>query len=106
VSENSVLRGMFRSKRKEGAGDWRRLRNEELYNLYTSPNIIREINWRRLIWAGHVARMGDMRNIYNISVAKPKGKRPHGKPRRRGKDNMRMDITEIWWQGVNWMSLA
>jgi hypothetical protein len=81
--ENRVLRRIFGHKREEVAGGWRRLHNEELLNLYTSPNIVRVIKLRRVRWEGHVARMGKMRNAYNILVVKPEGKRPLGRPRRR-----------------------
>jgi hypothetical protein len=66
--ENRVLRGIFRPKRDEVTGDWRKLHNEELHNLYSSPNIIRMIKPRRMRWAGHVARMGETRTAYRILV--------------------------------------
>jgi hypothetical protein len=71
VSENRVLRRIFGSKRDEVTGDWRKLHNEELHNLYSSPNIIRMIKSRRMRWAGHVARMREKRNAYRILVGKP-----------------------------------
>jgi hypothetical protein len=83
VFENRVLRRIFGPKRDEVTGDWRKLHNEELHNLYFSPNIIRMIKSRRMRWAGHVARMGDKRNAYRILVGKPKGRRPLGRPRRK-----------------------
>jgi hypothetical protein len=73
-------------------GDWRKLHNEELHNLYSSPNIIREIKSRRMRWAGHVARMGQTRNAYRILVGKPEGRRPLGRPRRRWVDIIKMDL--------------
>jgi hypothetical protein len=75
VSENRVLGRIIAPKREEVAGGWRRLHNEELHNVYAIPNIIRMINSRRMIWAGHIARMGDVRNAYKILVGKPEGKR-------------------------------
>jgi hypothetical protein len=78
---------MFRPKREEVAGGWRILHNEELHNLYASLDIIRVIKSRRTRWAWHVARMGEMRNAYNILIGKPEGKRPLGRPRRRCEDN-------------------
>jgi hypothetical protein len=76
VFENRVLRRIFGPKRNEVTGDWRKLHNEELHNLYTSPNAIRIIKSRRARWVGHVARMGKIRNAYIIVVGKPEGERP------------------------------
>jgi hypothetical protein len=73
-------------------GDWRKLHNDELHNLYSSPNIIRMIKSRRMRWAGHVAQMRETRNAYRILVGKPEGKRPLGRPRRRWVDNIKMDL--------------
>jgi hypothetical protein len=78
VFENRVLRRIFGPKRDEVTGDWRKLHNEELHNLYSSPNRIRMIKSRGMRWAGHVARMGETRNAYMILVGKPEGKRPVG----------------------------
>jgi hypothetical protein len=71
VFENRVLRGIFEPTREKLAGDWRRLHNEELHNLYASENIIGVIKLRRMRWAAHVARMGEKRNVYNNLVGKP-----------------------------------
>jgi hypothetical protein len=76
VFENRFLRRIFGPKRDKVMGEWRKLHNEELLNLYSSPNIIRQIKSRRMRWAGHVARMGEDRKIYKVLVAKPEGKRP------------------------------
>jgi hypothetical protein len=73
VIENRLLRRIFGYKGEEVVGGWRRLHNEELYNFYASPNVIRVIKWRRMGWAGHVACMGEMRNGYRIFVGKPEG---------------------------------
>jgi hypothetical protein len=78
VFENRVLRRIFRSKRDEVVGGWKKLHNEELHGLYSSPNIIRVIKARRMRWAGHVARMGEVRGAYNILVGKPEWRRPLG----------------------------
>jgi hypothetical protein len=74
--------------------------------LYVSPNIIRVIKSRRMRWVGHVERLGEMRNSHNILVKKPEGKRPFGRPGRRREGNIRMDVRELVWKGVNWMHLA
>jgi hypothetical protein len=73
-------------------GDWRQLHNEELHNLYSSPNIIRIIKSRRMRWAGHVARMGEKRNAYRLLVGKPGGKTPLGRPKRRWVDNIKINL--------------
>jgi hypothetical protein len=91
--------------RDEVTGGWRKLHNEELHNLYSSPSIIRIIKSRRMRWTGHVARMGEKRNVYRILVGKPEGKRQLGRPRRRWVDNIKMDLREIGWDGVEWIGL-
>ena len=83
VFENMVLRRIFGPRRDEVKGEWRRLHNEELNDLYFSPNIVRVIKSRRMRWTGNVARMGEERGAYRVLVGKPKGKRPMGRPRRR-----------------------
>ena len=80
--------------------------NEELNDLYCSPNIVRVIKSRRIRWAGHVARMGEKRGVYRVLVGKPEGKRPLGRPRRRWEDNIRMDLQEVVCGGVDWIELA
>jgi hypothetical protein len=87
-------------------GEWRKLHNEELHNLYSSPNIIRHIKSRRVWWAGHVARIREERKVYRVLVGKPEGKRPLGRPRRRWDDGIRMDVREIGWGSVEWIQLA
>jgi hypothetical protein len=93
--ENRVMRRIFGPKRNEVTGGWRKLHNEELHNLCFSPNIIRIIKSRRMRWAGHVARMGEKRNVYRLLVGKPEGERPLGRQRRRWIDNIKMDLLEI-----------
>jgi hypothetical protein len=83
VFENRVLRRIFGPKRDEVTGDWRKLHNGELHNLYSSPDIIRQIKSRGMRWAVHVALMGERRNVYRVLVGKPKGERPLERPRRR-----------------------
>jgi hypothetical protein len=86
--------------------DWRKLHNEELHNLYSLPKIIRMIKSRRMRWAGHVARMGKKRNAYRILVRKPEGKRPLERPRRKWVYNIKIDLREIEWDGMDWIDLA
>jgi hypothetical protein len=100
------LRRIFVPKRNGGTGGWRKLHNEALHRLYSSASIIRMIKSRRMTWAGHVARMGVKRNAYRLLVGKPEGKRPLGRPRRRWVDNIKMDLSEIGWDGVDWIDLA
>jgi hypothetical protein len=88
VFENRVLRRIFGPKRDEVTGEWRKFHNEELHNLYSSPDIIRQVKSRRMRWAGHVARMGEERKVYKVLVGKPEGKRPLGRPRRRWEDGI------------------
>jgi hypothetical protein len=87
-------------------GNLRKLHNEELHNLYSSPNTIRMFKSRRMRWAGHVGRMGEKRNAYRILVGKPEGKRPLGRPRRRWVDNIIVNLREIGWDGMIWIDLA
>jgi hypothetical protein len=103
-----VLRRIFGPRRDEVTGEWRKLRNKELHDLYSSPSksIIRIINSRRMTWAGHVARMGEKRNTYRLLLGKPEGKRPLERPRRRLLDNIRMDLVEVGWGDVDWICLA
>jgi len=106
VFENRVLRRIFGPNRDEVKGEWRKLHNEELNNLYSSPNIVRMIKSRRMRWVGHVARMGEGRGVYRVLVGKPEGRRPLGRPRRRWEDNIRMDLREVGCGCVDWMELA
>jgi len=95
VFENRVLRRIFGPKRDEVTGEWRKLHNEELNDLYCSPNIVRVIKSRRIRWAGHLARMGENRGVYSLLVGKPEGKRSFGRPRRRWENNIKMDLQEV-----------
>jgi hypothetical protein len=106
--ELRVLRRIFGHKRDEVTGEWRKLHNEELHDLYSSPNIFRVIKSRRMKWAGHVVRMGEDRGLYRVLVGKPEGKRPLGRPRLRWEDNIRMDLQELWcgvWNGLGWLRI-
>ena len=106
VFENMVLRSIFGPRRDEVTGEWRRLHNEELNDLYSSPNIVRVIESRRMRWAGHVARMGEVRGVCRVLVGKQEGKRPMGRPRRRWVDNIRMDLKEVGCGYMDWIGLA
>ena len=88
------------------SGERRRLHNEELNDLYSSPNIVRVIKLRRMRWAGHVARMGEERGLYRVLVGKLEGRRPLGRPRRRWVDNITMDLQEVECGYVDWIELA
>jgi hypothetical protein len=104
VFEDRVLRKIFGRKREED-GSWRKLHNDELHSLYSSPNIVRAIKSRRMRWAGNVARMGEGRGVYRVLVGMPEGKRPLGGPRRRWEDNIKMDLREIGIDGANGIQL-
>jgi hypothetical protein len=94
----------------EVTAEWRKLHSGELHNLYSSPDIIRHIKSRRMRWAGHVARMGEGRNVYRVLVGKPEGERPVERPRRRWEDGIKMDLREIClgggWSGFTWLRIG
>jgi hypothetical protein len=98
VFENRVLRRILGSRRDEVTGELRKLHSEELHNLYSSPNIIRQIKSRRVGWAEHVARMGEDRKVYKILVGKPEGKKPLGRPRGRWEDGISIVNRETGWR--------
>jgi hypothetical protein len=100
VFENRVLRRIFGPKRDEVTRDWRRFHSGDLHNLYSSPDITRQIRSSRMRWAGHVACIGEGRNVYRVLVGKPEGKGPLGRPRRTREDGIKMDLREIGWGGV------
>jgi hypothetical protein len=106
VFENRVLRRIFEPKRDEVTGEWRKLHNKELHDMYSSPSIIRIIKSRRIKWAGHVARIEKKRKAYTLLVGKPEGKRPLERQRRRWVDNIRLDLGEVEWGDVDWIGLA
>jgi hypothetical protein len=106
VFENRVLRRLFGPERDEVTGEWRKLHNKELNDLYSLPNIVRVVKSRRVRWAGHVARMGEEKVVHRVLVWQPEGKRPLGRTRRRWEDNIKMDLQEIRVDCGDWMELA
>jgi len=106
VFEIRVLRRMYGPKRDEVTGEWRRLHNEELNDLYSSPVIVRVIKSRRMRWAGHVARMGEGGSVYRVLVGKPEGKSPLGRPKLSWEDNIKTDLQEVGCGGRDWIEVA
>ena len=104
--ENRVLRTVFGPKRDEVTGEWRKLHNEELSDLYSLLNIVRVGKSRRMRWAGHVTRMGEGRGVHRVLIGKPEGKRQLGRPRRRWEDNIKMNLQEVGGSCGDWMELA
>jgi len=108
VFENRVLRRIFGPKRDKVTGKWRKLHNEELNVLYSSPNIVQVIKSRRMRWMGHVVYMVEGRGVYRVLVGKPGGKRPLGRPRHRWEDNIKMDLQEVGcgvWTVLSWLRI-
>jgi hypothetical protein len=107
--ENRMLRRIFVPKRDEVMGEWRKMHSGEVHNLYSSLDIIRQIKSRRMRWAGHVACMGEGRNVYSILMGKPEGKRPLERPSRRWEDAIKMDLRD-WlggmWSGYIWFRIG
>jgi hypothetical protein len=95
VFEITVLRRIFGPKWDKVTGEWRRLHNKQLYDLYSSPNIIRVIKSRRMRWVGHVACMGDIGGPYRVLMGRPEGKRPRGRPRHKWENNIETDLKEV-----------
>ena len=106
VFEKRVLRRIFGPNRDEVTGEWRKLHNEKLNDLYCSPNIVRVINSRRIRRAGHVARIGERRSVYRNVVGNSEGKKPHGRPSRRWEDNIKMDLKEVGCGSIDCIVLA
>ena len=104
VSENRVLRRIFGPKRDEVTGEWRKLYNEKLNDLYSSLNIFRVIKSRRMSWTGHVARIGKRRFVYGVLVGKHEGKRPLGRSGHRWEDSIKTDLSKVGW-GMDWIEL-
>jgi hypothetical protein len=109
VFENKVLRRIFGPKGDEVTGEWRKLDSGELHNLYSSPDIIRQIRSRRMRWEGHVVHMGEDRKMCKALVEMLEGKRPLGRSRHRWEDGVRMDLRVIgWgvWSRFNWLRVG
>jgi hypothetical protein len=104
VFKNRVLRKIFGPEREE-VGSWRKLHNDELHSVYSSPNIVRVIKSRRMRWAGHVAGIREGKGVYKV-FGRPEGKRPLGRPRRRWEDNVKLYLREIGIDVANWIQLA
>jgi len=105
VLENRMLNRVFGPKRDEVPGDWRKLHNQEL-NILFSPNIFRVIKTRRMRWAGPCSTYGEKRGVYRVLMGKPEGKRPLERTRPRWEDNIKMDLQEVGWGGMDWIELA
>ena len=101
-----MLRRLFGPKRDEVTREWKKVHNEELNDLYSSPNIVRVIKSRRMGWVGHVARMREGRGVYRLLVGKPEGKRPLGKPRRKWEDNIKMDPQDVGFGDMDRIEMA
>jgi len=107
VFENRVLRRVFGSKRDEVTGEWRKLHNEDLRDLYSLPNIVQVVKSRRMRSAEHGACMGERRGVHRVLVGKPEGKRPLGRLRRRWEDNIKMDLRELGGGGDwSWLRIG
>jgi len=109
VFENRMLRRIFGPKREKVTREWRKLCNEELNDLYPSSNIVWVIKWRTMRWAGHVACMGERRDVYRVFGGEPEGKRPLVRSRSRWEDNIKMDIQEVVcgiWTGSSWLRIG
>ena len=106
VFENRVLRRVFGPKRDKVTGEWRKLHNEELSDLYSLPSIVRVVKSRRMRWAGYVAHMEEGRDVHRVLVGKPEGRRPLGRPRRRWEYNIKTDLQEVGGGLGDWMELV
>jgi hypothetical protein len=106
VFENGALRRIFGPKREKVVEEWRKLHNKELDAFYSLPNVVQVIKSRKIRWAGHVVRMWERRGVYRVLVGKPEGKIQLGRPRRRWEDNIRIDLQELGWGGMDWIDLA
>jgi len=106
VLEIRALRRILWPKRDEVTGEWRKLNNEELNDLYSSPNIVRVIKSRRMGWAENVTRMGERRDVYRVLVGKPEGSRQLERSRRKWENNIKMGLQEEGCGCMNWIELS
>jgi hypothetical protein len=106
VFENRVVKRILGRRREEVTGEWRKLHNEELHDLYTAPSIVRVIKSRIMRWAGHVARMGERRGVCRVVVGKPERKGPLGRPRLRWEDNIKMALQDVICGCMDWIGLT
>ena len=106
VFENRMLRRIFGPKRDKVTREWKKLHNEDLNDLYSSPNIVQMIKSRRMRWVEYVAHQGERRDVYRVLVGKPEGKSPLRRPRHRWEDNIKMDLQEVGCRGKAWIKLA
>jgi hypothetical protein len=106
VFDNRVLRRIFGPKRDEVTGEWKKLHNEKLHDLYSSPTIVQVIKSRRMKWAGHVAHIGEGRSVYRVLVGEPEEKRLLGRPRHKCENNIKTDMQEVGYGGMDWIELA
>ena len=102
----AVVGRIFGPNRDEVTRAWRKLHNEELNDLYSSPNTVRVMKSRRMRWVGYIVAMGEWRGVYRVLLEKPEGKRPLGRPRRRWEDYVKMDLQEVGCGGMDWIELA
>jgi len=106
VFESRVLRSIFGPERDKVTGEWGKLHNEELNDLYSSTSIVWEIKLRKMRWVVYVAYLGDRRGVYRVLAGKPEGKRPVGRPKHRWEDNINMDLQEVRCGAMDWIDLA
>jgi hypothetical protein len=106
VCETAVLRKIFGPKRNKVTGDWRRVHNEELHDLYTSSTVIQAVKLRGMRWVGHVSCMGKKRDAYSVLEEQPEEKTPLGRPRHTWEDNIKMDFKETVWEGMDWIDVT
>jgi hypothetical protein len=104
--ENRLLKRVFGPKRDEVTGEWSKIHNEELNDLYSLPNIVRVVKSRRMRWVGHVAHTGEERGVHRVLVGKPEGKRPLGRTRHGWEGNIKMNLQEVGLDCGDWRESA